>query len=264
MQKIAVLVIAAVNQPVYLSYIRNYWSAAIHHTKQTCRNIDIFLLLEHGTPMSEFKSLGENVIVDDNADLSCLCDPKLHFPGFPSILSKTICALDLLQDHYDVFFRTNLSSLIKLSAFDDYIQSQEKLSYSSAWVWNDGLREDLQLHNRVGPGKSIRSLSELLAYEGNSFASGAGYFLNAEEAKSLVNRREMIRYDIVDDVSVGLMFPNCKILSGFSAIMTADQTVDDTVSRIERTPACHIRLQHFPAALAENLWGKLKNKSVWQ
>ncbi len=188
MRKIAILVIAAVNQPLYLHYIKTYWTELIRYTNAAKPNIDVFLLFESGTDMNLFKHI--RPLSSKSRPVSArLCDPQFHTLGVPGILSKTIYALELLHDRYDVFFRTNLSSLIKISAFESYVQSRSSIGYSGAWVWADGLRRDLLHHNRIGADKSIKTLSELDSYAGNSFISGSGYFLNAEEARSLVRRK---------------------------------------------------------------------------
>ena len=263
MKKIAILVIAAVNQPVYISYIRNYWTSVIQHTNAHTPHIDVFLLLENGTPMREFEAILPNVIVDPNSELDELCPRQFQQLGMPGILSKTIHALDVLKDEYDVFFRTNLSSFIKIAAFDQFIQSKKKIIYSGAWVWADGLRNDLIHHDKIGPTKSIKDLTELDRYDGNTFISGAGYFLNSSEARSLVKRKELIRYDIVDDVSVGLMFSHHEMLPGFARIVTPELSAGEIADLIRASNACHIRLQRFPVLLAEELWLHLRHQAVW-
>ena len=263
MRKIAILVIAAVNQPLYVHYIRTYWTELINYLKTERTHIDVFLLFEHGTEVDGFKDIADNIIEDVNADLSLLCDPKYRSIMIPGVLSKTVYALELLHDKYDVFFRTNLSSLIKVSAFDGYVQSRKSICYSGTWAWTDSLRNDLLHYNRIGPGKSIKSLSELDSYEGNTFISGAGYFLNSEEAKSLVKRKKSIRYDIIDDVSVGLMFSKHEQLPDFSTCITPDMSADQIMHIIRKTKACHIRLQHLPLDLAEVLWHQLSNDRIW-
>jgi len=264
MRKIAILVIAAVNQPLYLHYIKSYWTELIRYTNAAKPNIDVFLLFERGTDMNLFKDIRHNVIEDRNPDLHRLCEPQFHSLTVPGILSKTIYALELLHDRYDVFFRTNLSSLIKISAFEGHVQSRSSIGYSGAWVWADGLRRDLLHHNRIGADKSIKTLSELDSYEGNSFISGSGYFLNAEEARSLVRKKKQIRYDIVDDVAVGLMFAKHEVLHDFSSVIEPDKSADEIMDIIRQDKACHIRLQHFPLALATALWHQLKDDRVWR
>ncbi|MEL6817518.1 MAG: hypothetical protein AAFP80_02585 [Pseudomonadota bacterium] len=265
MKKVAILVIAAVNQPVYISYIRNYWTSVINLTR-SIDHIDVFLLLENSMPRREFQYLSENVIIDPRSDFDELLPEEFQKPrsGLPSILSKTIHALEMLKDDYDLFFRTNLSSLIKISAFDRFVQSKDEFIYSGAWVWADCLRDNLLHHNNVGPGKSIADLSELDAFEGNTFVSGAGYFINAAEALSLVERKDHIRYDLADDVSVGLMFSRHELLHGFSDIAWPEQPAQEVANMIRDSRACHIRLQHFSPLLAENVWMLIKDDSAWQ
>lgn len=264
MKKIAILVIAAVNQPLYVHFIKTYWTELINYLNEERTHIDVFLLFEHGTDIEGFKDIEANIIEDTNADLNLLCEPEYRTIIIPGILSKTVYALELLHDEYDVFFRTNLSSLIKIPEFDSYVQSRKSICYSGTWVWTDSLRKDLIYHNRIGPQQSIKSLSELDSYEGNTFISGSGYFLSSEEAKSLVRRRKSIRYDIVDDVSVGLMFSKHEHLPEFSSCITPDKSIDEIMHIIRNTKACHIRLQHFPLNLAETLWHQLSNDRIWE
>ena len=93
-----------------------------------------------------------------------------------------------------------------LSTFDRFVQSSTEIAYSGGLVWNDSLRASLVANGRIGPGRSVTDVSELDGYPGNSFISGSGYLLSAGEAKSLVERRDQLRYDLPDDVAVGLMF----------------------------------------------------------
>ena len=264
MKKIAILVIAATNQPVYLHYIKTYWTELINYTNKEKSHIDVFLLLENGAVTDAFSHVLDNVIEDQNADLDQHCEPQFQRAGLPSILSKTIYAYELLHDKYDVFFRTNLSSFIKLSAFDDYVQTKDSIIYSGAWIWRDALRQDLLHHNKIGSDQSIKSLAELDGYEGNTFFSGAGYFLNAQEARSLAERKESIRYDIIDDVSVGLMFSDYEELSGFSTLIEAKTPTKKIVQMMHDSHAPHIRLQHFPLEVAEAVWQALENDPVWK
>lgn len=259
MKRIAILTIAALSTPVYRHYVTTYWTELIRQARQRWPNIDIYLLFEHATALEGLDDIAENVIVDRCVDLSELCAVGYHTPVIPGVLSKTLYALELLEGRYDVFFRTNLSSLIKLSALNDFVQSSEDLCYSGGWVWTDCLRQALVSQGRIGFGKSIKWLTELDAYPGNTFVSGSGYFLNAQEARSLSLRKQLLRYDIVDDVAVGLMFTRHRWLPGFSQLIRPESSAEAMLRRIRATQACHIRLQHFPLALAQSLWQLLAN-----
>lgn len=264
MKRIAILVIAATNQPVYLHYIKNYWKELVAYTNAEKTHIDVFLLFENATDIDHFSDLEDNIIQDPLSDLDSLCRKEYQTPGIPGILSKTMHALELLQDRYDVFFRTNLSSIIKLTAFDQFVQAKASICYSGAFVWTDSLRQDLLDHGRIGPDQSINSLTDLDDFEGNTFISGSGYFLNASEAESLVRRKTRIRYDIVDDVSVGLMLSKHEHIPGFSLVISPDLPMHNMIASIGGCNACHIRLQHFPLETAVALWKELRQIEIWK
>jgi hypothetical protein len=100
--------------------------------------------------------------------------------------------------------------------------------------------------NTIGANKSIKSLLELDKYEGGTFVSGSAYFPHSKEVKRLVKRKKQIRYDIVDDVSVGLMFSKHEVLSLFSLPVFPDTPVSDIISMIRQRVASHIRPEPFP------------------
>ncbi len=264
MKRIAILVIAAVNQPVYVHYINSYWAKVIEYTNANKLNTDIFLLFEHDTDISEFKNLEENIIQDRNSDYSQLCDIQYHTINIPGILSKTIFALDSILNEYDVFFRTNLSSIIKISDFERFVQNRNNICYSGTYVWVNALRQNLMHYNNIGASESIKSLAELDGYDSNTFISGCGYFLNSLEAKSLVDRNDEIRYDLPDDVSVGLMLPKHELLPEFSLTVSRTGNEYEIMSAIRQTDASHIRLDHFPLSKAEALWNLLEHDEIWK
>lgn len=142
MKKIAVLVIAATNRPVYVHYIRSYWTEAIRYTNAHAPNIDIYLLFEPKWNLDDYEELSENILVDRTRDYDELCDPAYQTALIPGVLSKTIDAFERLHTRYDVFFRTNLNSVLKLASFDRFVQSNADICYSGGGVWVDALRKD--------------------------------------------------------------------------------------------------------------------------
>ncbi len=259
----AVLVIATTTQPVYRHYIATHWTELIRHTNEHCPDLDVFLLIEHGLRRGEFAHIEANVIEDATTDARALVEPRHRRPGVPSILSKTIHALDVLQGEYDVFFRTNLSSMINLAPFRRFVHERKAIKYSGAWIWDDALRSDLVEWGWVGAGKVVEDLSELDNYPGNTFVSGSGFFLNATEAAHLVSQRDQMRWASADDVSIGLLLDEHEQLEGFSEIVKPSEPIDTMVKRLCSTRAPHVRLQHFPLATAEMLWRKLETTPSW-
>ncbi len=263
MKRIAVVVIAATNQPVYRHYIASYWTDLIRHTAAQVPHIDVYLLTEHGCTTAAYDHIVDNVIEDPEPDAGRLVPEPFRTVNVPGILSKTIHAFDVLGGRYDLFFRTNLSSMLMLSAFDRFVQSSADIGYSGQLVWGDALRANLLHHGHVGPGRSVADLSELDRYPGNSFVSGSGYLLNADEARRLVERRDQLRYDLPDDVAVGLMLEHHRQLAGFSEIITPDLSISEALDRITTTSAAHLRLQHFPVERATALWRYVDRRQLW-
>jgi len=263
-KKIAILVIAATNQPVYIHYIKTYWTALIRYLAETRPHIDVYLLFENDTNIRPFAELRPHIIQDPRSDLSTLCDPKFHNPIIPGILSKTLHAFALLQDQYDVFFRTNLSSIIRVPYFDRLVQDKPDIRYSGGYVWTDCLRETLVINGRIGPGRRINNVSELDSYPGNTFISGCGYLISAAEVKTLVQRRRVFCYELADDVSVGLMLSDHEFLPGFVFEARPEQSNVEIICQIRNSQAPHIRLNHFPLEKARSLWKHLENGQIWK
>jgi len=264
MKRIAILVIAATTQPVYVHYINHYWTEFIAYTNAHTPHIRVFLLFEHHVDLRPYGHLRDNIIQEPRVDYARLCRPEFQMAGVPGILSKTMHAFERLQDTYDVFFRTNLGTLIRLPRFDAFVQARERIIYSGAAVWTDALRNDALVHDRIGPEKSIKSLSELDGYPGNSFVSGSGYFMSAPEVRTLVRNKHRLRYDLVDDVSVGLMMPEHELLPDVSLTVQPRLPTPDILHRIRESDAIHVRLEHFPLDAAQALWREIRNGELWR
>lgn len=264
MRRVAIMAIASLNEPEYLHYIANYWTQLIRHTNAHTPDIDVYLLVENGTAPAPFAHIAANVIEDPLTDPSRLLAPRWQTLTLPGVLSKTIHALDVLAGRYDLFFRTNVSTMVMLPAFERFVRSRAEFCYSGAWVWTDALRSDLVHHGHVGPDRSVRDLSELDDYPGNTFVSGASMFLTAAEAQHLVDRRDELRYDIVEDVSIGLMMERHEVLEGFTDNIEADVPIAEALDRIRTTAAPHVRLDHFPVERAAALWRYVSGDHPWR
>lgn len=264
MKRVAILVIAATNQPVYQHYITAYWTELIRHVRAEAAHIDVYLLTEHGQTNKWYANIADAVIEDPDPNVERLVPAAFRTPNTPGILSKTVHALDLLAGDYDVFFRTNLSSVVKLSSFDQHVQATPDLGYSGGLVWNDALRDNLTNYNWIGPGRPVTDLSELDRYPGNSFVSGSGFFLSADEAQHLVDQRDRLRFDLPDDVAIGLMFERASMLTGFTAVFSPQSSIGDMLQRFESTTAQHLRLTHFPIERAMALWRYVDAAQLWR
>jgi len=263
MKRIAVLVIAATGQPVYKHYIETYWTKFIEYTNQHKPNIDVYLLFQKGTDVSEFEYLNENIIVDENTEFYGFFGPDDGAGAIPGILSKTLYAFEQLQDDYDVFFRTNLSSMLHTTNFENLVESKNPVIYSGGAVWTDFLRKNLVHNGRVGKGNRLRSLKELDSYPGNTFISGSAYFISAAEAKQLIAEKSRLRYDLADDVAVGLMMAEHEYLLEFTLRLLPTESIGAILDKLNNSYYCHIRLEHFPPEKAQQIWQHLYADKFW-
>ena len=264
MKKTAVLVIASLAKPVYVHYVTGYWKRAAEYLGQCNLPIDVFLLFEHHCDLDSLQFPAECLIQEPYTDYEILCDSRFHNEISPGLLSKTVFALEQLEDHYDVFFRTNLSSFLKLERFNEYVQNEQNIEYSGPFVWTEALRDNLIQNQKVGPGRSIQSIDELSGFCGNSFASGCGFFLNRGEVNRLVSMKNHLRYDLPDDVAIGLALPGCKVLPDFCETISPNTSTVEIIYSALRSKNCHIRLEHFPARTAIEAWKVLESAEIWR
>ena len=260
----AVLVIVAVDRPLYRHYLDGYWRALIDYVDAKCPDVDVFLLCENGMRHGLLDDLAQHVIEDPNADYLSLVPPRHRHGGVPGMLSKTIHALKTLRGDYDFFFRTNLSSMIDLPRLRRFVAGRKSIGYAGAWPWTDALRSQLVHEGWVGAGKAIEDLAELDDLPGNTFLSGSGFFLGAAAAAHLVDQRRHLRWGLPDDVAIGLMFSDHEELPGFSLRLTREQPVDEMVEQLRSTDSTHIRLEHFPVETASALWNEMERNPFWR
>jgi hypothetical protein len=262
-KRIAIVAIAATNQAVYRHYITTYWTDLIRHTAANVPHIDVYLLTEHGSTTAIYTDIDDHVLEDPDPHVRRLVPPAFRTSNVPGILSKTIHAFDVLGEHYDVFFRTNLSSMVQLSALDHLVQSSADVCYSGGLVWDDALRANLVRYGFVGHGRSVSELAELDGYPGNSFVSGSGFLLSAAEARHLVEQRDWLRFDLPDDVAIGLLLDQPRLLHGFTEIITPELPIAEMLTRLDTTAAAHVRLEHFPVVRAAALWRYVHRQPRW-
>ena len=113
-----------------------------------------------------------------------------------NILYKTITALEYLlqKNNYDFVIRSNISTIIHIPNLLQYLHRiPNKNIYTSSHFFN------LQSLNHKG---GIHNSSLF----GTNFARGISIILSTDTARYLIHHKNKLRYDIVDDVSIGLFF----------------------------------------------------------
>jgi hypothetical protein len=113
-----------------------------------------------------------------------------------NVLYKTITALEYLfqKNEYDFVIRSNISTIIHIPKLLQYLHTIPKtLIYTSS--------EFLNL-KWLDPRAGIHNNSLF----GTIYASGISITLSNDTVKYLINNKDKLRHDIVDDVSIGLFF----------------------------------------------------------
>ena len=147
--------------------------------------------------------------------------------------------------------------MINIRLFEDYINNNN-IIYSGGLIWGNYLREHLINMNLLKKNK----MKELNSYKGNTFISGSGYFLNKLEIKDILKNKNKIRYDLPDDVSIGLMMSNYKIINNFTTIINSNILTEYKLNKIKNANSITIRLQHLTLNEAEDLWLSLENNNI--
>ena len=77
-------------------------------------------------------------------------------------------------------------------------------------------------------------------------------------------RRYLLRQIAFVTFSVGLMFPSCDVLPGFTHIAKREQELSDLTAGILNTKSIHVRLQDLPLEKAQALWDEIGEHEIWR
>ena len=228
--KVLVLVIVSFDKPVYYDMLAvwkkriNYQSLTEKSNTDGCIN-DVWFI--HCKPDKEWVGDIVNDLRDEHSDNSSKHSLKnrfeldrenktLYVRGdeclIPGILHKTVEALSFFLHHWSFtnscindnnvkegskgnyvpfIWRTNLSSVLDFAGLERYLGkiSSTKALYSG-YVGLGSLNNG----SKVNPD----SLSTF-------FASGAGFLMSRDVALYLVENKEFLRWDLIDDVAIGAL-----------------------------------------------------------
>ena len=101
----------------------------------------------------------------------------------PGILHKTVEALSFFPE-YDYVWRTNLSSVLDFAGLERFLSS---------------------LNQTNGLYAGYIGLGSLNNGSSTFFASGAGFLMSRDVAMYLVENKEFLRWDLIDDVAIGAL-----------------------------------------------------------
>lgn len=131
-----------------------------------------------------FKKLN-NRVYEINGNIIYLNGAETYIPG---ILDKTVKALKLLTENnnYDYIIRSNISTVINLDKLTELITNVKDT-------------------NIYGTGRFIFPFYSENNLDSTQFASGTSIILDKISLNYLLNNVSKLRYDIIDDVAIGLL-----------------------------------------------------------
>jgi len=144
------------------------------------------------------------------SDTTEVVDDILYIKGtetkIPGILDKTIKAFEYIQpylDEYDYVVRSNISTIINFDLLKKQLMNKP-IDYGGGIMW------DLQwLH----PESGIIDKT----HWNKKFASGTSIILSSKLVKRILENKQHIQYNLIDDVAIGVL-----IHDYFSDIMPVD------------------------------------------
>jgi len=164
-----VMLVIASRSDIYDQMINKYWCYLIKYIKENNYSIKIYLLF------------GNNVKTDDlnlnDDDKLILNTPESYMPG---ILIKTIESFKIINNLYDYkhIIRTNLSSFFIV---ENILKISENLNDNNIYAGVNGIQ----------PAQNI------------PFVSGSGFWLSRDIVNIILNNKNKLNKNLVDDVSIG-------------------------------------------------------------
>lgn len=132
------------------------------------------------------KNYGTNYYIEN--DIIYIDGEETFIPG---ILEKTLLAIKYLNiSEYDYFVRSNVSTIIEFDKLINYLESNPIDYYGSGKLF------DLQCAGWNGVKDS--------SWFGTLFASGTSIIFTKKAIDDIMNNTNLVRMDIIDDVSLGI------------------------------------------------------------
>jgi len=199
-----IILVIASRSDFYDRLILDHWNYLIEYVKIYYPDIKILLLF--GRSDLNGLNLKKDTYIKFDID-------ENYVPG---ILRKTIKGFKYIEDNYNYryIFRTNLSSMILLDNFIEYINNlpTSEVYTGIRRVHDHPIDINWRLHD-LDDSKYFNNESAYyshlnkLKYKGEirkiSFMSGCGFLISRDKVQTIIERENDINYAIIDDVAIG-------------------------------------------------------------
>ena len=198
--RIIIVVIASRTEEIHEQLLTSFWVPFIRDVVPRYKMVKVKLVFGAGTHIADLGAIRDSVILGRS--------PESYIPG---ILAKTIDAFAvLLKEPFDFIVRTNLSSFFIL---ENLVRRLSRFRRTKLY---NGIRIPPLTRDHLTKGlffSGEKSSEELRKLSKNTIhcLSGAGIVFSKDVIAALVLNRRRLRYDIIDDVAIG-MFLDGKVL----------------------------------------------------
>jgi hypothetical protein len=171
--KFKLVVIIASRGDIYDVHLNTYWKKTVEYCSKNLKQIH-FKFIFNNSSLDGIEIPRENILNFDRSE-----------SFIPGILQKTIDSFEyLLQNiEFEYLLRTNLSRF---------------------WIFDKFLKVlDTMVPDKVYSGF-------IGNHRGSLFCSGAGFLLSYDMIQYIIENKNLLNYDILDDVSIGMLLHDLK------------------------------------------------------
>ena len=168
------LLVIASRSDIYDKLIQIYWKPFIKYLKEKKYKIKVFLIFGNDINIDDLELSNEDIIVNNTLENL-----------IPGILIKTVESFRYIEENYEYkhILRTNLSSFFIV---DNLIKVSKTLPVENIYAAFIGN------HNNI------------------LFGAGAGFWLSRDNILFILNNKDKINFELIDDVSIGYLMKEKK------------------------------------------------------
>ena len=237
--RIIIVVIASRAEAIHEQLLTSFWVPFIRDVVPRYKIVKVRLVFGAGTPISDLASIRDSIMLGRS--------PESYIPG---ILAKTMDAFSaLLKEPFDFIVRTNLSSFWILGNLLRLLSRYRRTRLYNG-IGNPPLTLEQARLGIVFSGSKSEEEMRKLSQSSTRAISGAGIILSRDVVATLVLNRRRLRYDIIDDVAIGMFLDGKVLLSRghrLDAYACARSISDlhDADKALAKHPYYHIRVRCY-------------------
>lgn len=217
-----IMIVLASRNYIYDNFVKYYWIPFINFVEKKKNNNELKIILLYGNENTNDLDIPNKNVMKVNIKDSYI----------PGCLVKTISSFEYINKNfeYEKIIRTNISSFF---IYDNLIQHIDNLPKENLYCG---------IINEYGDVKS--------KYYNINYVSGACFILSKNFIGYIIENKNKIDLSVIDDVSIGVLLSNYKIINGNRFDITnlieipKENDRKNYLEEIIKNKAYHIRLKN--------------------